>query len=111
MAISVVPQPHEETNEETQAVSALGAKQDDEDCDPYLQISIPALRQSRKTRYIEHDRNPDWNETLTFTGVTGRMEMMDIRCMVSTRCARQPLVFHIRCGTENIAPARVRVAA
>ena len=67
-----------------ETVSALGDSAQSEDCDPYLQISIPSLRQSRHTRYIQRNRNPDWNETLAFTGVTGRMEMMDIRCMVRT---------------------------
>ena len=92
---AVAPAPMEKSVASSEAdslmdKSALGDMADDddhaEDCDPFLRISIPALRQSKRTRYLKGNRNPNWDETLTFSGVTGRMEMMDIRCMV--RCRR-----------------------
>ena len=56
------------------------------DCDPFLVLSIPALRQTRQTRCIRRTRNPEWNETLQFTGVTGRQEILNIRCFVRSHC-------------------------
>ena len=52
--------------------SVLGDAGEDDDCDPYLKISIPSLRQTKHTKHKTHDRNPDWGEQLTFHGVTGR---------------------------------------
>lgn len=72
---------------------ATSSIQDGEDCDPYIKITIPSLRQSRETSHKPHDRNPDWNETLTFHGVTGRTELLDIavlvRCLAPARTAAQ----------------------
>lgn len=76
MAGKVAPIPMEE---ETEALKTTMSKE--EDCDPYLKISIPSLRQTRETKHKTHDRNPDWNETLTFHGVTGRTELLDIAVM------------------------------
>ena len=61
--------------------SVLGDAGEDDDCDPYLKISIPSLRQTKHTKHKTHDRNPDWGEQLTFHGVTGRTELLDITCM------------------------------
>ena len=51
------------------------------DCDPFLKITIPSLRQTQSTDHINSTRNPDWNQTLTFTGVTGKQEILDMRCI------------------------------
>lgn len=88
MAGRVAPMPMEETEALTAVRSTIGK---DDDCDPYLKINIPSLRQTRQTMHKTHDRNPDWNETLTFHGVTGRSELLDIAVMVRACPARRTL--------------------
>lgn len=87
MAGRVAPMPMEET-EALKTASTTITK--DDDCDPYIKISIPSLRQTHQTHYKNHDRNPDWNETLTFRGVTGRTELLDIAVMVRACRALPP---------------------
>ena len=79
MAAKVAPIPMEETEALKETSSSMTR---DDDCDPYIKITIPSLRQTRETKHKTHDRNPDWNETLTFHGVTGRTELLDIAVMV-----------------------------
>jgi Ca2+-dependent lipid-binding protein len=79
MAGKVAPMPTEEMEALKETTSTMSK---DDDCDPYLKITIPSLRQTRETKHKTHDRNPDWNETLTFHGVTGRSELLDISVMV-----------------------------
>lgn len=88
--MSVAPEPMEPA--ETDKLKATNSKMEaEDDCDPYLKISIPSLRQEKRTEHKEHDRNPDWNQTLTFHGVTGRTELLDIAVMVrGCRPARRP---------------------
>jgi hypothetical protein len=83
MAAKVAPMPME--TEALKETSSSITK--DEDCDPYIKISIPSLRQTRETKHKTHDRNPDWNETLTFHGVAGRTELLDIAVMVGALLA------------------------
>jgi hypothetical protein len=94
----IAPAPMEE---ETDALARSNSQMEaDDDCDPYLKITIPSLRQSRETKHKTHDRNPDWNETLTFHGVTGRTELLDIAVMVCARARDvSPLFFCVAPST------------
>jgi hypothetical protein len=82
--MSIMPDSDGAPNE-TDALTAVGPHAGGltagQDCDPFLKITIPSLRQSRQTRHQTATRNPDWDETLEFTGVTGTQEVLDIRCM------------------------------
>ncbi len=48
--------------------------------DPYVELFIPTAPESRKkTKHIDNDINPKWNETFTFILDPNRQNVLEVR--------------------------------
>ncbi len=60
--------------------------------DPYVELSIPTTPESRKrTRHINNDINPKWNETFEFILDPNQPNVLEVKNLYSTYYLHLPL--------------------